>query len=401
MLTRGEQRALALIWVLYLLRMLGLFMVLPILGTLGEELNGATPFLLGLALGIYGLAQALLQIPFGIASDRLGRKKVLLAGFALFILGSLVCATAESALTLIIGRFLQGTGAVSAVLLALVADQVSHRNRTIAMAIIGAAIGGSFGLSIVLGPLIAALYGGLQGVFALSALAGLLALGLIIFGIPAKTPAQTQQNNESQENQKPLTPGDSPLSPNLLRLNLGIFSLHAMQMCLWVVVPSILVNELEIALEQHWLLYLAVVGGGFLAMLPFLRMWDRAGRTHRALCAGIGSLLLAALLMAQHSAGTALFIIGLFSFFWGFNLLEATLPSTLTRLAATARTGAATGIYSTCQFMGVFCGGAAGGWLLTQFSPAAVFHAAATLAGLWLALMLPARGIDRRPLDTP
>jgi len=360
-------------------------MVLPVLSLYGKNLQGATPMLLGLALGIYGLAQAALQIPFGAASDRFGRKSLLVVGFSLFILGSLVCAGAESVYTLIIGRILQGAGAVSAVLLALVSDHIGLKNRTVSMAVIGITIGISFGFSIIAGPIIASNFGGLDSIFYLNAILGILALALVVFVV---------REPEEAQDLKAVSKGSlkSALLPDLLRLDLGIFSLHFMQICIWVSVPGILLGPLGIALEKHWMIYLASVGGGFILMLPFMRMWDKRGQSRRAIMVAISVCGISMLMMGLGQI-PVLFLLGLFLFFWGFNLLEATLPSTVTKVADKANKGAATGVYSTCQFLGVFFGGVVGGWLLTVFDSYSVFYVSAGLSLIWLLVAMSGKNV--------
>lgn len=390
--SKQELTALKTIASLYLVRMTGLFMVLPVLSVYGKNLQGATPMLLGLALGIYGLAQAALQIPFGAASDRYGRRSLLVVGFCLFILGSLVCAAAESVYTLLFGRLLQGAGAVSAVLLALVSDHIGVKNRTVSMAVIGITIGISFGFSIVVGPLIASHLGGLDSIFYLNSVLGILALVLVIFVI--REPAAEDLKTVSRGSLK------SALTPDLLRLDLGIFSLHFMQMCIWVSVPGILLGPLGIALEKHWMIYLGSVGGGFVLMLPFMRMWDKRGQTRRAILVAISVCGISMLMMGLGQA-PLLFLLGLFLFFWGFNLLEATLPSTVTKVADAANKGAATGVYSTCQFLGVFFGGATGGWLLSVLDSYAVFYVSAGLSVIWLLVAISGKTLDHLLNRTP
>lgn len=383
--SKQELTALKTIASLYLVRMTGLFMVLPVLSLYGKNLQGATPMLLGLALGIYGLAQAALQIPFGAASDRFGRKSLLVVGFSLFILGSLVCAGAESVYTLIIGRILQGAGAVSAVLLALVSDHIGLKNRTVSMAVIGITIGISFGFSIIAGPIIASNFGGLDSIFYLNAILGILALALVVFVV---------REPEEAQDLKAVSKGSlkSALLPDLLRLDLGIFSLHFMQICIWVSVPGILLGPLGIALEKHWMIYLASVGGGFILMLPFMRMWDKRGQSRRAIMVAISVCGISMLMMGLGQI-PVLFLLGLFLFFWGFNLLEATLPSTVTKVADKANKGAATGVYSTCQFLGVFFGGVVGGWLLTVFDSYSVFYVSAGLSLIWLLVAMSGKNV--------
>lgn len=386
--SKQETTALKTIASLYLVRMTGLFMVLPVLSLYGQNLQGATPLLLGVALGIYGLAQAALQIPFGAASDRFGRRSLLVVGFSLFIGGSLICAGAESVYTLIIGRLLQGAGAVSAVLLALVSDQISEKNRTISMAIIGVTIGISFGFSIIVGPLLASQLGGLDTIFYVNSALGILALALVLFVI--REPLLDAEDTKA----KRLVRGSlkTALVPDLLRLDLGIFSLHFMQMCIWVSVPGILLGQLGIALEKHWMVYLASVGGGFILMVPFMRMWDKRGQNRRAIMAAISVCGISMLMMGLGQT-PMMFLLGLFLFFWGFNLLEATLPSTVTKVADNANKGAATGVYSTCQFLGVFFGGVTGGWLLSRFDSHSVFYVSAVLSLIWLLVAMSGKNV--------
>jgi MFS family permease len=383
--SKQESSALKTIASLYLVRMTGLFMVLPVLSLYGNNLQGATPLLLGLALGIYGLAQAALQIPFGAASDKYGRKRLLVLGFSLFIIGSFVCAGSESVYGLIFGRLLQGAGAVSSVLLALVSDQISTRNRTLSMAVIGVTIGISFGLSIIAGPLMASYLGGLDAIFYLNVFLGVLALLLVVFVV-----TETSDSNTS-----PAVKGSlkTVLVPDLLRLDLGIFTLHFMQMCIWVSVPGILLGQLGIPVEKHWIIYLASVGGGFILMVPFMRLWDKRGQTRRAILVAVSVCGISMLLMGIGQV-YLVFLLGLFLFFWGFNLLEATLPSAVTKVAEKANKGAATGVYSTCQFLGVFFGGVTGGWLLSEFDRYSVFYVSAVMALVWLLIVLFGKPVE-------
>ena len=372
----AEKKAIVVVTSLYLVRMLGLFSVLPVLSIYGLELLGANLFLLGLALGLYGLTQAIFQIPFGWASDRFGRKPVLLAGFTVFALGSCICAMASSIEWLLIGRAIQGAGAVSSVLLALLADTTKPEHRTIAMAIIGISIGLSFGLSVVVGPLIADSFS-LQGVFVFSLILGLIALALCLFSV-----------KEPEKQKMTVNPSIKSVlfDTDLARLNFSIFTLHFLQMCIWVAVPGILLTELGFSVDKHWMIYLIAVGGGFILMAPFMRRWDKLGKTYLSILVAIGAVFVATLSMSQVS-GYHFFLLGLVLFFWGFNLLEATLPSTLTKLVSPGAKGTASGIYSTCQFIGVFLGGVAGGWVVQNIGTVFVFYVAAGFCLLWLLVM--------------
>lgn len=388
-----ERRSLGTIASLYLIRMLGLFLVLPVLSVYGQDLDGASSSLIGLALGIYGLSQAVLQIPFGIASDKFGRKIILIIGFVLFVFGSVICALADNIYILIVGRAVQGAGAVSAVLLALIGDSISEGNRTTSMAIIGVSIGLSFGLSVVFSPIIAESFDGLESIFYLSAFLGLLALALVLFAIPKSTlvsKLDIEKVGALSAQKKP----KSVFSPNLLRMDLSIFLLHFMQMCIWVAVPSVLIDELQIELNRHWLVYMATVGGGFILMAPFMRLWDKRGKTKTAILVAISCIALSLFLMAQVSIYWV-FLIGLFGFFWGFNLLEATLPSTVTKLVNPEEKGFASGIYSSCQFLGVFFGGVIGGLVLSKIGLSAVFYLSGSIGILWMLSILPANGLNK------
>lgn len=359
-------------------------MVLPVLSLYGTELKGATPFLIGLALGIYGLTQALLQIPFGWISDKIGRKKVLLAGFVLFVAGSFICALSDNINVLILGRALQGSGAISAVLLALVADMITEENRTTSMAIVGVSIGLSFGVSVIAAPVIVSSFGGLSAIFNLSAILGVGALFMVLLFVPEK-----EQNLSVDQSSVSVR---SLLTPNLVRLDFGIFALHFMQMCIWVAVPGVLFEKLGVAIDKHWVIYLVAVSGGFIFMAPFMRFWDKRGQIKRSMMVAISCVLLSLLLMSQ-MGGYRFFVFGLFLFFWGFNLLEATLPSAVTKMAGAEAKGTATGIYSTCQFLGVFLGGATGGLVLSFYDASSVFYLSAIIACVWLLIMFPAKGL--------
>ena len=373
-----ERKTLALIASLYLVRMLGLFMVLPVLSLFGENLYGATPFLVGMALGIYGLTQAIFQIPFGWASDRFGRKPMLLLGFALFVIGGLICAASDSIYVLLLGRAVQGAGAVSAVLLALLADKTTDQQRTTAMAIVGATIGVSFGLAVILGPAVANAVG-LSGLFIFTSVLGLLAFGMVLFAVTgAGRPSRVSQKGSVVAIMKDVS---------LLRLDISIFSLHFLQMCIWVAVPAILLNQLTVPLENHWLIYLATVGGGFVLMLPYMRKADKRGQVEHAMRVAI-SVLAISLLCLSFSWSKWLFFGGLLAFFWAFNLLEATLPSALTRAVDPSVKGTASGVYSTCQFLGAFLGGTFGGWLVGFPNSAVIFYFSACFAVFWLCLMI-------------
>lgn len=398
-----ERRVVLSLAALYAFRMLGLFMLLPVLALYGDDYHHANPLLLGLALGAYGFSQAILQIPFGMVSDRIGRKPVILAGLLLFALGSVVAALSDSVYELIAGRFLQGCGAISAAVMALLTDLTSEENRTKAMATIGASIGVSFSLALIIGPLLAA-WGGISAIFWLTAALALIGIYILYQLVPAvQRPPRTQREAGAVPKLFAQTLGNR----ELLRLNFGIFVLHFVLMASFMVLPLILEEQLLIARERMWMVYLPVLAGAFVAMLPFIIVAEKRRQIKPVFLFAI--ILLAAMEFALIFAPPSLlFTLGaLFLFFMAFNLLEATLPSMVSKIAPVGAKGTATGIYSSFQFMGAFCGGSAGGLLLQQQGAAGVFGVCAALVIAWFAfawfmqppkflasLLIPLRGLN-------
>jgi predicted MFS family arabinose efflux permease len=375
-----ERRVVLSLAALYMFRMLGLFMLLPVLALYGEDYRHASPALLGLALGAYGFSQALLQIPFGVFSDRIGRKPVILAGLIIFALGSVVAAQADSVYELIAGRFLQGCGAISAAVMALLTDLTSEENRTKAMATIGASIGISFSLALIIGPLLAA-WAGIAAIFWLTTVLAILGIYILLQLVPA-----TSQQSVSRRDvgAVPALLGKTLRHPELLRLNLGIFVLHFVLMASFMVVPLILEQQLQISREYMWAVYFPVLGGAFVAMLPFIIIAEKRRKIKPVFLSAIALLgVMELALIAAPPVRMATFV-ALFFFFMAFNLLEATLPSMVSKVAPVGAKGTATGIYSSWQFLGAFCGGSAGGWLLQQYGAVTVFSVCALLVAIWL-----------------
>ncbi|MBA6414145.1 MFS transporter [Parahaliea sp. F7430] len=379
-----ERRAVSTLALLYSFRMLGLFMVLPLLALYAPELKGATPSLIGLALGIYGLSQALLQIPFGWLSDRLGRKPVIIGGLLLFALGSLVAALADSVQGVIIGRALQGAGAIASTVMALVADLTREEQRTKAMAIVGASIGLAFTLALILGPLVAS-FGGLSAVFYLTVMLALLGIAVVLFLIP--TPS-SQSQGQAEVGPRTNLLGRSLRDPGLLRLNGGVFVLHFTLMAAFLVIPALLQDGMAIQRESHWLVYLAVVLLSLLGVLPLMRIAERGGRPRESFACGIILLALSLVLLAWLPSGWWI-AVGLWLFFIGFNYLEATLPSLVSKTVFSGGKGTALGVYSTCQFLGTFIGGAAGGAIIEVWGATALLLVCLLLMLTWLFLALP------------
>lgn len=375
------------------LRLFGLFVILPVFALHAERLPGWNLTLVGFALGAYGLTQALLQIPFGWASDRLGRKPVMAAGLVVFAAGSALCAVAEAPWAVILGRTLQGAGAISGVAIAAAADLTRPAQRTKAMAIIGSTIGAAFGVAFIAAPFLAGAVG-VSGIFAVTAGLAVAALAVVAWAVP--TPPAPAVAPE------PVPFAAILADPALRRLYAGIFSLHAILMAIFVVVPLSLVRA-GLPMESHWTFYLAAVGAGLVLALPFIAS-RKASRHDRAVFLGSVAVLAAAL--AAVAAGIdrlAALSAGLVIFFAAFNVLEAKLPALVSTAAPAAARGAASGVYSSVQFLGIFAGGAAGGALAQQFGAGALLAACAALAIGWLlvawpmARTVPGEGRDHEP----
>lgn len=386
-MTPLERRASASLAAIFAARMLGLFLVLPVFALEAARYPGGTdPALVGLAMGIYGLTQGLLQIPFGMASDRFGRKKVIVVGLLVFAGGSFIAAAAPTLGWLLAGRALQGAGAVSAAVTALLADQTRDNVRTKAMALVGASIGVMFALSLVAAPLLAARIG-LGGLFAVT---GVLALGCIAVVLWWTPPAPRQLNAPRGRLSEVLNHGP------LLRLDVGVFVLHAVQLAMWVAIPTLLVQA-GLAQDRHWTVYLPGVAGSFLLMGGVFAL-ERLGYLRAVFLAAVGLVLLVqlGLLAASFRPDVAVLATLLFLFFCGFNILEATQPSLASRVAPPHARGAALGVYNTLQSLGFFAGGAVGGWLAKNVGLPGLFIACAVLMAVWLAVAWPMRAPQAR-----
>jgi MFS family permease len=381
LLLAAERRAISGLAGLYASRMLGLFMVLPVLALYADTLTGATPLLVGVALGIYGLTQATLQIPFGLLSDRIGRKRVIAMGLLIFAFGSVVAAMADSIGGVILGRALQGGGAVAAAIMALLADQTREQVRTAAMATIGLSIGVSFAIAMVLGPWLAS-WAGLSGVFWFTALLTLVGL-LVLWRWVPPAPRRLRHRDVGLDRKQ----FKSVITrPDLWRLDLSIFALHLVLMAIFVAIPFRLLNA-GVAVEYHGLSYLGIMALSFVAMVPLVIIAEKRQRMRLMCLLAIGAIAASlASLGLSLSQGHWLFV-WLFVFFTGFNLLEATLPSMLSKLAPAGAKGTAMGVYSTSQFLGAFLGGTLGGLLANTWGLNAVFIGCAVLALAWWVAM--------------
>ena len=382
-----ELRAGASLAGIFGLRMLGLFLILPVFAVHAPQLAGGDNLVLvGVALGAYGLVQALLHVPFGMASDRWGRKPVLVAGLVIFALGSVLAASAEHIWTAILGRGLQGAGAISAVVMALAADLTRDQHRAKTMAMIGVTIGLSFALSLVAAP---TLYHwiGMGGLFALTGALALAGIGVVAWLVP-DAPRRPQAARVPDALRHAL------LDPQLLRLNAGIFVLHLVQMAMFVVVPPLLVAS-GLPLAAHWKVYLPVVLASFALMVPFILHADRRNAGRAVMLGAIVLLTLAEGGLTLSGARIAPLALLLLAFFCAFNVLEALIPSLVSRLAPAQARGTAIGVYNTAQTLGLFCGGLLGGWVAARFGPSAVFGACAALALAWLGVAYGMRPVNR------
>lgn len=383
-MTPIELRATAALALVFALRMFGMFSILPVLAIHAQHLpGGATPLLVGVALGVDGLAQAFLQIPFGLLSDRYGRKRVIYAGLLLFALGSFVAAAADDIYLIILGRLIQGTGAIAAAVIALTADLTREEHRAKGMAVIGMSIGITFGASMVLGPALSD-WIGVSGIFTLTGVLALLAMLVVRFVVPDPRVSRVHADAETV----PAQLAAVLVNPELQRLDFGIFSLHAAMRGLFVVVPLALLEVGGLPVSQHWKVYLPVMGISFVAVVPFIIYAERRGRMKPVFAGAVGLLLLSTLLMSvtlHHFAGL---IIALFLFFLAFNLLEASLPSLVSKIAPAGSKGTAIGVYNSFQYLGLFLGGALGGFLAQHVGAAAVFVFASGLCFAWLLLAL-------------
>jgi MFS family permease len=377
-MTAAERRASLSLASIFALRMLGLFLVLPVFALEATRYPGGDdPARVGLAMGIYGLTQALLQIPLGMASDRWGRKRVILLGLTLFAVGSMVAAAASSLDLLILGRALQGAGAISAAITAFIADVTRDEVRTKAMAMVGISIALMFALSLVFSPVLAA-HIGLGGLFWLTATLALAGMAVVAWVVPPEPEEYVDAGRGGLR--------EVLAHSGLLRLDLGVFVLHAVQLAMWMAVPALLVQA-GLAQPEHWKVYLTALVLSFVVMGGVLFRLERRGYLRAVFLFAIGLILLVQVgfwFSAAHTPSLPLLVVGLFLFFIGFNTLEASQPSLASRLAPAHARGAALGVYNTLQSVGFFAGGAAGGWISSHHGPQGLFMVCGGLSLLWL-----------------
>ncbi len=395
-MTQTERRAVVSLSTIMALRMIGLFMILPVFSLYTHQLEGATPFLIGLAMGIYGLAQAFLQIPFGALSDRIGRKPIILMGLLIFAAGSALAACAHSITLMIIGRALQGAGAVGSTILALMADLTTEEQRTKAMAISGITIGFSFSLAMLVGPLLIK-WMAVNDLFFVSAFLGLVGIAVLYLSVP--TPQRLRWHRDTEPELHTFI--KLLASPDLAKLNIGILILHAIFTASFIVIPISLQHYAGLTADRQWGLYLPALLIAFVFSLLCIGFSEKQQKIKPYFLGGIVLLGSAEFLLWIAHTDLLLASIGLCLFFTGFSLLEAFLPSLVSRTAPIERKGSALGIYSCSQFLGIFIGGVLGGWIYGKFNLPGVYLFCVTLAFLWLAIaffMKPPRYLVTRAL---
>lgn len=377
-LTALERRAAISLALVFAFRMLGLFMLIPVFAIYGKDLVGFSPVWIGLAIGAYGLTQAVLQIPMGWLSDRIGRLPVMLLGLTLFAVGSVVAALAESVYGVTLGRILQGMGAISGAVLALAADVTREEQRPKVMAVIGATIGLSFAVSMIAGPALAAV-GGLSAIFWFTAALALTGIVIVLTLVP-KT---QQQAIDSEALARPGFIWQLFCHPQLRLLNLGVLMLHLLLTAIFVVIPAQLLAD-GLAAPQHWQVYLPVFVAAFALMVPLMILSMRRQQEKGYFLFAIGLLIVSLLLII--SGGLWPLAIALLVFFTGFNYLEASMPALVSRIAPAGQKGTAMGIYASLQFFGAFLGGVLGGSISGQFGAASLFALAGGIGLIWLFL---------------
>lgn len=383
---QSELRATCSLAAVFAMRLLGLFMIYPVFGTFAQHLKGSTPTLIGVALGAYGLTQGLLQIPFGLLSDKLGRKPIIAIGLGFFGIGSIVAAMSTSIFGVLLGRILQGSGAVGSVILALVADLTREEVRTRAMAVVGMTIGLSFLAAIIIGPLLATAIG-VSGIFWITAVLSLVGIAITLWLVP--TPAHVSRHRDAEA--VPALFARVLSNHELLRLDFAIFVLHAILTASFLALPSRIATSLHMTGASDWMIYLPVMIVSVVLMIPAIIIAEKGGRMKEMFLASIALLTVSLVALAVAGNIAVVAITALIGFFTAFNIMEAMLPSLVTKTAPADAKGTATGIYSTLQFLGIFIGGAGGGIALAKAGTTGVFIFTVVLAVIWLIVAIMMR----------
>ncbi len=383
-MTSIEKRSIAGLSSIFALRMLGLFMILPVFSLAADQYSGATPILIGLAIGAYGLTQALLQIPFGMLSDRIGRKRVITIGLLLFAAGSVVAALADSIYMVIAGRLLQGSGAIAAAIMALTADLTRDEHRTKAMASIGISIGLSFSIALAAGAALEQ-WIGLSGIFWATALLSLVGIGVLHLWVP--TPSRLINHRDIEPVPKQFL--NVFRNADIMRMVFSIMILHCLLTISFFALPIALLDHAGLAKDQHALAYLPILILAFISMVPFIIIAEKYRKMKPVFIGAITTLAIAQFGWGFLSNSVAGMLFCLWLFFTAFNILEASLPSLMSKLSPLANKGTAMGVYSSAQFIGAFIGGAAGGLIFSKFGVSGVFIAGAVLTLIWLLVILP------------
>lgn len=376
---KQEFRAASSLAVVFSVRLLGLFMIYPVFEAYAGGLSGASPYLVGEALGIYGLSQGLLQIPFGLLSDRYGRKLMIVLGLVLFGAGSAMAAMSTSIGGVIFGRVLQGSGAVGSVILALVADLTREENRTKAMAMVGITIGMSFMVAVITGPIVARFIG-VAGIFWL--MVGLAVVGIAITEFVVPTPRQVRVHRDAET-----VPGliwSVMRNAELLRLDFGVFVLHAILTASFLVVPGVLRGTLGLTSHDQWMVYLPVLVVSLLVTVPAIIVAEKHRRMKGVFVWAVACIAASQLLLHFTGTNAGFVLAALAIFFSAFNVMEASLPSLITKVSPPDAKGTAAGLFSSAQFLGIFAGGVVGGWVHQNWGTPGVFALTAALAMLWL-----------------
>ena len=376
---RQEVRAAGSLAAVFSVRLLGLFMIYPVFAAYAGRLSGASPYLIGEALGIYGLSQGLLQIPFGLLSDRVGRKVMIAFGLVLFGIGSAIAALSTSIDGVIIGRAVQGGGAVGSVVLALVADLTKEENRTKAMAMVGVTIGASFMVALVAGPIVANFIG-VPGIFWLMVALALLGIAITQFVVPNPPRLRVHRDAEAV----PAMIGAVLRDKELLRLDFGIFALHAMLTASFLVVPGLLRGTLNVPGHDQWMVYLPVLLVSVAVMVPAIIVAEKYRRMKGVFVGAVAALVASQAMLYSGAGNLFVLLAALVVFFSAFNVMEASLPSLITKAAPATAKGTAMGVYSSLQFLGIFVGGVVGGLAHQRGGDAGVFAITAAIALVWL-----------------